>query len=553
MDDIRRYTYGILIISLSICFVACLISIRLGEEWENLGELPEGYPPKPKEDHTIVIMNIPFVNRTDVPGHHFIPKPSWNEIKDSLPTIKEAGVDVIVIWGVYRHFVNVKVGKIEVQTGEGKVKLGPLKWALCGVDYLTPDPERGGLNEFLDMVRAAHELGIKVIGQLQISLSVPGGFVYEKHPEWLLQSIHGGPAVQWPWIIFRHGFVVNKAHPELIRFITEKVIPRWIEDWGLDGIYLDSPGMPYCDQYIEELIEENGAARGFECLTPVHGYYDPEPLVKAMRAKIDDLEKKHGRRLIFAGEMTVKTWRDVPEDLLLNCIKGRDPFAFHRDPRVNRSLGEYFDWVLDYNFRGLLKYVYDGTLYSYSKSYVEALKKEFELDGKVTELARFVNMWGDFYKYAELLEPRVAGCYLTLTVTSPGRILWISAYQLPPQTEVLAKKFNYNMDLIRNWYERLIKIKRAYLALQSDNIEDALLEPLLPKLIAYNRWYGNQSVTVIVNGRDEHVTLKVKTRFKGEMIEAIDLLSGEIICGEPENLSVTMPPFSARILVKHND
>ncbi|RLI42124.1 hypothetical protein DRO64_06670 [Candidatus Bathyarchaeota archaeon] len=96
-----------------------------------------------------------------------------------------------------------------------------------------------------------------------------------------------------------------------------------------------------------------------------------------------------------------------------------------------------------------------------------------------------------------------------------------------------------------------MKIKRAYLALQSNNIEDALLEPLLPKLIAYNRWYENQSVTVIVNARDEHVTLKVKTRFKGEMIEAIDLLSGEIICGEQENLSVTMPPFSARMLVKH--
>ncbi|RLI39964.1 hypothetical protein DRO64_09760, partial [Candidatus Bathyarchaeota archaeon] len=102
-----------------------------------------------------------------------------------------------------------------MQTGEGKVKLGPLKWALCGADYLTPDPERGRLNEFLDMIRAAHELGIKVIGQLQISHSVPGGFVYEEHPEWLLRSIYEGPAVQWPWIILNYGFDINKAHPEL--------------------------------------------------------------------------------------------------------------------------------------------------------------------------------------------------------------------------------------------------------------------------------------------------------------------------------------------------
>ena len=68
-------------------------------------------------------MNIPFINRTDVPGHNFIPKPSWNEIKDSLPTIKKAGVDVIVIWGVYRHFVNVKVGKLRCKLEREKLSL----------------------------------------------------------------------------------------------------------------------------------------------------------------------------------------------------------------------------------------------------------------------------------------------------------------------------------------------------------------------------------------------------------------------------------------------
>lgn len=72
----------------------------------------------------------------------------------------------------------------------------------------------------------------QIKGQLQISLSVPGGFAYEEHSEWLLRSIYEGPAVQWPWIILNYGFDINKAHPELIRFVTEKVIPCWIEDWG---------------------------------------------------------------------------------------------------------------------------------------------------------------------------------------------------------------------------------------------------------------------------------------------------------------------------------
>ena len=99
----------------------------------------------------------------------------------------------------------------------------------------------------------------------------------------------------------------------------------------------------------------------------------------------------------------------------------------------------------------------------------------------------------------------VAECYISLAATAPGRILWIGGYQLDTVPE---------KDVLRAWYKRLITVKKAYPALQSRNIENALIKPTAPRLIAYNRWEGNSSVTVIVNARNQHHTVIVRTKFR---------------------------------------
>ena len=544
----KRYMVAVIILLVLVTGLI-LSSVTYREGWKNLRPLPSGYPPAPVNDRTIVIANIPFMNHPQFG----IRKPTWSEIKDSLPRFKDLGVDTIMLWGLFTHKPNVELADhIRVYTSDGWKDLAVRQWALCGVDYLTPDMERGNLSELLDMIKTAHSLGLKVIGQLQITLTVPGGYIYDKHPEWILKSIYGETAVFWPWRIAQYGYVVNKAHPELIKFITETVIPTWIEKWGLDGIYLDSPGMGYSDQYICNLCKKIGAAEGSECLTPVDGYYSPEPLVKAIREKMDELEKKLGRKLIFAAEHTLKTWNDTSEKLLLDLIKGKSPFpALFTDKRIDRSLGRYFDWTIDYNFRSILKAVYMGKPVSYSDKFVETIKEEFHLDRRFTETVKFANFWIDFHLFSELLKPEVAGCYLTLATTAPSRILWIGQWQVILRTEILKKKYGYKVDLIEKWYKRLIKIKRSYPALQSDNIEDALIEPRVTRLIAYNRWYGNQSVTVIVNAGNKHIMAIINTRFQGDPVLLIDLLSAEIISGKPKRLKVEMPPHSARILVEY--
>jgi len=501
-------------------------------------------PARNTED-ILVIAGIPFAERENLE----IPKPSWKEIEQILPTLKEVGVNAIFIWAPYEHRVTELGETITAYTENGEVEL-ELSHCVHIKDYLKPDPDRGSEEDFLHMIETAHSLGIKVIPQLQITVAIPGDFVYDEHFDWILKSIYDKPAVNWPWPPFSHGYTVNKAHPDLINYVTNVIVPHWIKNWSVDGIYLDSPGMAYCDPYIKELCEDVGCAPGYECLTPVDGYYSPEPLVIAMKNKIEQLEKEVGKDLIFPAEACVKTWRDMPDDVIIKACKG-EPYAYQIDPRVDRSLGEYFDWTLSYNFRALLKNIYEKGEASYSKNYVDFLKMiENELEGKYTETAKFVNMWNYFHKFAYLLDQEIADCFITLQVTAPGKIVWIGVYQLPPQDDIVGEYFGYNSSFLKQWYTKLVEIKRKYHALQSDNIEDALISPKIKGIIAYNRWDEKESVTVVVNVNDEPVSCRLKTRFKGERIKVYDVLSGKKFEGDPENLEVEVPAYTPRILVE---
>jgi len=124
-----------------------------------------------------------------------IHRPSWREVEEALPELNENSVNVIFLWAPYKR--TEPVDKIVVYTSEGEVQLN-VKWWVKPKNFLKPDPERGSEKEFLRMIKTAHSLGIKVLPQLCILTSIPGDFIYEEHPEWILKSIYGKPAVTWP-------------------------------------------------------------------------------------------------------------------------------------------------------------------------------------------------------------------------------------------------------------------------------------------------------------------------------------------------------------------
>ncbi len=535
-----------LILTGTIFVIAAIAILTQKEKAPNSGVFPgNGFGLEPRGEETLVIAGIPQLN---LPAKK-VSKPSWKEVENALPELKETGVNAIFIWTPYEAIWPEKGRTIPVKTEKGIENI-EIKNSFIVKDYLKPDPERGSEEEFLHMIETAHSLGMKVIGQLQITVAAPGTFVYEKHPEWMIKSIYGEPAIFWPQSIAPFGYIVDKANPKLINYVAETIIPHWVKKWKLDGIYLDSPGMAYCDTYVKNICDKTGYAEGFECFTPVEprdDHYSPEPLAKAMKLKLEELSGDAGRNLSFSAEMSFISARNMPDEIIGKACKG-NVGGWWSDPRVDRSLGKYFEWVQDYNFRGLLKTVYDDTDYSYSGNYVNAVKlMQSELDGKYTKAAKSVNMWVEVEKFLDLLKPDASGTFITLAVTATGNIVWIGEYQTILGEEV-SKMLGYKPDILKEQYKKLIAIKKAFPALQSDNIEDALVSPKVKKLIAYNRWSANESVTVIVNAGDKPADAIVKTRFEGDTVNVYDLLYNETFAGKPGELKVRVPAHGSRIL-----
>ncbi len=478
-----------------------------------------------------------------------VSRPRWVDVAAALPELRRVGVDTIFIWAPYAHRFPDKGETIPVRTERGIKRLA-LGACVHILDYLTPDPGRGTPDEFKAMVRRAHSLGIRVIAQLQVSLTAPGDFVYEHHPDWIVQSIYGAPAVKWPWETSRPGYLVNKSHPGLIKFVIEEVLPVWIKELGLDGVYLDSPGMAYCDEEIARLCRRLGAVAGAEPWTPVADKsLSPEPLVRAMRQRIDELAKEVGRPLSFPAELAFTTWQQAPRRCIEDAIRGKF-FTWLVDPQADRSLGRYFDWVMSYTYRTVLNDALHGGRMSFSPAYANFFAYEARLDRRYTQVARFINTWVEGHKYIDLLQAPLAAAAISLLCTAPGRIIFVGAYQLPPQDDVIGDKVLGWWDGRKTWLARLIELKKRLPALQSDQIENALLEPSGVKgLWAFNRWDGSQAATVVVNATDAAHLCNLRTRFGGKTVRVRDLVSGQMFEGPPSRLAVSVPPRQTLVLV----
>ena len=501
-----------------------------------LAPLPSWFRPRPKGGNVTIVAEVPHV----APWYRF----RWSDVEERLPLYKEAGADTLALWPIW-DYPRPRVKRITVKTAKGEVSLWITTWGWAPTDYRKLNPDKGSERDFLRLVRRAHELGLKVVPVFQVSYSFQGGFIYEKHPEWILRSIYGGFAIIWPWRGFEWGFVVNKSHSGLVRFVTEEVLPHWVEVWEVDGFWLDSPPMFYCDPRVYKICRRVGCVEGAEPLTPVEGFYTTEPLARALREKVEELKEKTGRDLVCAAEAPGASWSDWPDEYIEAICRGKRLEHFWwkaiNDPRIKDPCGKYWDWFCDYRFRTILWGVYKGAREcALSRNYVNLLRMEPLLPGRGSERARFVNMLNHFGIHRPLHHPERAECFLVLAATAPGRVLWIGCGQVDELPEA---KF------LRPWYGRLALLKRSLPSLQSRNIEDALVEPEVPGLIAYNRWEGEEAVTVVVNASGEKRTARLRPKFGRAGRKAWDLLhGGPFECDPKGTMVVALPPWTARIL-----
>ena len=122
-------------------------------------------------------------------------------------------------------------------------------------DYKTPDPMLGTLEDFREMVRAAHDRGIKVILDGVYShtgansryfnkngaFDGVGAYQSESSPYRSWFTFHHWPDSYNSWWNFDTLPTVNKMDPEFIKFIItdeDSVIAHWLKQ-GIDGFRLD--------------------------------------------------------------------------------------------------------------------------------------------------------------------------------------------------------------------------------------------------------------------------------------------------------------------------
>ena len=144
------------------------------------------------------------------------------------------------------------------------------------------------------------------------------------------------------------------------------------------------------------------------------------------------------------------------------------------------------------------------------------------------------------------MKPDAALNNIVLNVTAPGRTVFIGEHQVVLQNEIAG----YDAKLIQESYAKMIRIKKEHKALLGDAIEDALVSPKVPRLIAYNRWADDDALTVIVNLTGQKLEATVRTKFADKNALIHDLLSDETFTfKDPSAAKVQVPAHGACILV----
>lgn len=239
-------------------------NIEDGKKWQ-LTVTPQDYNPSEKYLGSVMYQIFPdrFAIGGDVLTEGKLEPFRLHNGTDEPPDV---GPDGMGVWnsdfygGNFRG-ITEKLGYIK-SLGVSVIYLNPIFKAQSNhrydtFDYLSPDPMLGSEDDFSSLCSAAHREGISVI--------LDGVFSHTGK-----NSLYFSDAVSNPASPFRswYSFIaypdryecwwdvktlpcVNELEPSYLKFITEQVIPKWL-DLGADGFRLDvADELP--DEFIAEL------------------------------------------------------------------------------------------------------------------------------------------------------------------------------------------------------------------------------------------------------------------------------------------------------------
>jgi glycosidase len=109
---------------------------------------------------------------------------TFKALEMDLPRIRSMGVDVLWLMPIH------PIGQHH--------KKGTLGCPYSIADYRSINPEYGSLDDFQDLIHAAHALGLKVMIDVVYNHTAYDSILVKEHPSWFHQDVHGVPVTTVP-------------------------------------------------------------------------------------------------------------------------------------------------------------------------------------------------------------------------------------------------------------------------------------------------------------------------------------------------------------------
>ncbi|KAA3610944.1 MAG: hypothetical protein DWQ05_20865 [Calditrichaeota bacterium] len=153
----------------------------------------------------------------------FSPEGTFKGVEKQLPRLKKLGVSVV--WLMPVHPVGYKNHK------------GLLGSPYAVRDFYAVNPHFGTMQDFKDLVKATHDLGMRIIIDIVANHTAWDGPMFEEHPEWYTKNKKGEIThpVGTDWTDVAD---LNYDVPELRKYMAD-MLAWWIREIDLDGFRCD--------------------------------------------------------------------------------------------------------------------------------------------------------------------------------------------------------------------------------------------------------------------------------------------------------------------------
>lgn len=160
----------------------------------------------------------------EVNVRQFTPEGTFKAFESHLPRLKELGVDIL--WMMPIHPIS--------QDG----RKGGLGSYYAVADYKGTNPEFGSIDDFRDLVKAAHDLDMKVIIDWVPNHSGRDNAWVKNHPDWYARDEKGNMFGPYDWTdVYKFDY----SNPEM-RDAMIDAMQFWLREADIDGFRCDVAG-----------------------------------------------------------------------------------------------------------------------------------------------------------------------------------------------------------------------------------------------------------------------------------------------------------------------